>query len=513
MFWAAESDYRMGDYRTALTGFEAFLNNPDTSKTEEFKNINYHIAYCYFNLKDYNQAGGYFDQFIKTNPTDKNLLNDAYLRLGDSYFALGNYFKALIPYNSAIEGNSLEADKAAFQSALCYGLMGDNDKKIKALEDFLNTNLKSVLRDDAFYELGNSLTAKNQTDKALKAYDEVIKNYPQSNLVPKSMLKQGLIYFNKDQNEEALAKYKTVVRDYPNTSEAVEAISNARQVYVEQGRVAEYEKLVKNIDYIDVSSKEIESALYESAEKQYVDNNYKKAIQGLEEYVKRFPKGQQIIASKYYLASSYEKDGQTDKAKANYKSVTEYATNDYTENSLSKLAEIYLKENKYQDALPLLTRLEKEAGTEKNKQFAQSNLMKSNYALNKYEQAEKYAEILLDQPKLEPEIRSDAEIIIARSAFKKGDLSKAQAAFEELEKTATGELKAESIYYNGYFLHQDGNYKNSNEVMQKLASSYSNYRYWGAKGLVIMAKNYYGLSDLYQATYILESVIKNFSEY
>jgi tetratricopeptide (TPR) repeat protein len=513
IFWTAESDFRMGDFQNALTGYQAFLTNPDAAKTLEYKNINYHIAYCYFSLKDYNQAGGYFDQFIKTDPLDKNLLNDSYLRLGDSFFALGNYYKALIPYNSAIEGNSVDADKAAFQIALCHGLMGDNDKKINALESFLDTNLKSALRDDAFYELGNSLTAKNQTDKALKAYDDVIKNYPQSSLVPKSMLKQGLIYFNMDQNEQALAKYKTVVRDYPNTPEAIEAISNARQVYVEQGKVAEYEKMVKNIDYIDASSKEIDGAMYESAEKQYVNNNYKKAIPAFEEYVKRFPKGQNIIASKYYLASSYEKEGQTDKAKSNYKSVTEYPTNDFTENALSKLAEIYLKENKYQDALPLLTRLEKEAGSEKNRQFAQSNLMKSNYALNKFEQAEKYAEMLLDQPKLDPEIRSDAEIIIARSAFKKGDLNKARTAFEELEKTAAGELKAESIYYNGYFLNQDGNYKNSNEVIQKLASTYSNYRYWGAKGLIVMAKNYYGLSDLYQATYILESVMKNFSEY
>ncbi len=49
--------------------------------------------------------------------------------------------------------------------------------------------------------------------------------------------------------------------------------------------------------------------------------------------------------------------------------------------------------------------------------------------------------------------------------------------------------------------------------MQKLASEYSGYKYYGAKGLVIMAKNFYGLKDAYQATYILESVITNFTDY
>ncbi len=49
--------------------------------------------------------------------------------------------------------------------------------------------------------------------------------------------------------------------------------------------------------------------------------------------------------------------------------------------------------------------------------------------------------------------------------------------------------------------------------MQKLAKDYSGYKYYGAKGLVLMAKNYYALDDAYQATYILESVINNFKEF
>ena len=46
-----------------------------------------------------------------------------------------------------------------------------------------------------------------------------------------------------------------------------------------------------------------------------------------------------------------------------------------------------------------------------------------------------------------------------------------------------------------------------------MAKDYSGYKEWGGKGLIIMAKNYYQLGDAFQATYILESVIENFSEY
>jgi hypothetical protein len=69
------------------------------------------------------------------------------------------------------------------------------------------------------------------------------------------------------------------------------------------------------------------------------------------------------------------------------------------------------------------------------------------------------------------------------------------------------------LYYSAYFKNIEGNYKVSNSVVQKLVSDYAAYKYYGAKGLIVMAKNFYGLKDAYQATYILESVIKNFKDY
>jgi hypothetical protein len=119
----------------------------------------------------------------------------------------------------------------------------------------------------------------------------------------------------------------------------------------------------------------------------------------------------------------------------------------------------------------------------------------------------------MDYPKLDKKVLSDAQVIIARSAFETGDLMKARDAFELVEASSTGELKAEATYYDAYFKHDDGNYKLSNVSVQKLASEFSAYKYWGGKGLIIMAKNFYELEDAYQATYILESVIEKFADY
>ena len=69
------------------------------------------------------------------------------------------------------------------------------------------------------------------------------------------------------------------------------------------------------------------------------------------------------------------------------------------------------------------------------------------------------------------------------------------------------------MYYDAYFKNKEGKFEESNIVVQQLAKNYSDYKYIGAKGLLLMAANFFALKDSYQATFILETVIKNFSEY
>jgi hypothetical protein len=46
-------------------------------------------------------------------------------------------------------------------------------------------------------------------------------------------LRQGLIYYNSDRNADALTKLKKY--DFPKTPEALEAVSTARLIYVDEG--------------------------------------------------------------------------------------------------------------------------------------------------------------------------------------------------------------------------------------------------------------------------------------
>ena len=139
--------------------------------------------------------------------------------------------------------------------------------------------------------------------------------------------------------------------------------------------------------------------------------------------------------------------------------------------------------------------------------------MRAYYDQKDYANAVVYADKVLSNPKTDNKIKSDAQIIVARAAIKVNDEPKARTAYTKLLTIAKGELAAEALYYDAYFKNKDGKYEDSNKTVQKLAKDYSGYKYFGAKGLIVMAKNYYQMKDNFSATSILDSVIKNFKEF
>ncbi|SHG35969.1 Tetratricopeptide repeat-containing protein [Flavobacterium fluvii] len=512
-FWKGETEYVLGDFKNAVLSYKQFMGFAQAASTQEYKNSNYNLAYAYFKLKEYDQAGNYFQNQISNAKDDKVRLHDSYLRLADCRFVTSKYTSALEAYNKVIELKSVDADYAYFQKAICYGFISKNDKKIGELNAFLKLYPKSDYRDDAFFELGNTYVAENKQDLAIKTYDRLNTEFVKGSYTSKAILRQGLVYYNADKDEQALTKFKKVAADFPKTPEALEAVSTARLIYVDNGKVDEYAAWVRTLGFVAVTDAELDNDTYEAAEKQYLQNNTKQAISGFSGYVAKFPNGIHSLKANFYLAQSYFSDGQETKSIPNYENVVAVPRNEFTEQSLARLAQIFLKNEDKVKAIPVLLRLENEADFQQNKTFAQSNLMKSYYDNKDYSNSVVYAEKVLANPKTDDNVKSDAQIIIARAAIQTGDEVKARSAYAKLQTIAKGELAAEALYYEAYFKNKDGKFEASNVVVQKLAKTYSGYKYFGAKGLILMAKNFYGLKDSFQATYILDSVVKNFTDF
>lgn len=512
-FWKAESEYNVNRMDDAILGYREFKGMSAARNTDEYEDLDYNIGYAYFKKNDYSQAVNYFKSFASSANAEGAKKNDALLRLGDTYYVTSQYWPAMEAYQNAINNGVSNADYAAFQKAISYGFVNRNDTKIEELNNFTSKYPRSPYRDDAMYELGNTYVSANNTQQAIQSYNKLIRDVPESALVPKAMLRQGLIYYNNNDGNKALERLKKVVAEYPNTPEAKQAVSTARNVYVDLGRTDEYASWVRNIDFVEVSDADLDNTTYEAAENQYLNNNSAKAIPNFEKYIQNFPNGIHSINANFYLAQLYYRDGNVEKSIPNYRYVTSKPKNEFSEQALTRLSQIYLEKKNYSEALPLLEKLEKQADNEQNVVFAQQNLMKSYFETGNFNKANEYADKVLNNATAETEARNDARIMVARAAIKSGNDSKARSAYKEVQKTATGELGAEALYYDAYFKHKDGNHEASNAAVQILAKDFAGYKLWGAKGLVLMAKNFYALGDAYQATYILENVTKNFQKF
>ncbi len=511
-YWKGESAYMLNRFVEARTDFIQFQQNPMAKSTREYQDLNYNLAYTYFKVKDYDKAVSYFKSYTDANSSGPKL-NDAYVRLGDSYFVTSKYWPAIESYNKALKSNGSEKDYAAFQKALSYGFVGKSDTKMEELNSFVTRFPKSSLKDDALFELGNSYIKANKENQGLQTYDRLISEYRRSALVPRALLRQGLVHYNASRNEQALAKFKTVVRDHPNTQQAIQAVATAKLIYVDMGRVSEYAAWVKGLDFVEVTDTELDNATFESADKQHLEGNKDAAIKGYKNYIKDFPNGLHAIKANFNLAQLYFTKDNKNSALPHYKFVADRGASEYSEQALTRVCEIYIGKKDYATALPFLERLEATADIQQNRTFARSNLMKGYYEQKNYDQTITYAEKVLATSSIDDRIKSDAQIMIARSAIQTNDERRAEQAYMKVLKIATGETAAEALYYDAYFKHKARQYEASNTSVQRLAKDYSAYKQWGGKGLILMAKNFYALDDAYQATYILESVISNFGQY
>jgi TolA-binding protein len=512
-FWKAECEYSLDQFSEAVLTYKQFLNDAAASETPESKTAEYNLAYAYFKIKEYENAIPYFNAFILKGKDDKVRFTDAYLRMADCNYISSKYWPAMDAYNKAIELKCVDADYAAFQKGMSYGFVNKNEKKIEDLNKFVSTYKTSQFMDDALYELANTYTVEEQNDQAIATFDVLISTHKNSAYIAKSILKQGLIFYNTDKDDAAITKFKKVVAEFPNSPESLEAVSTAKNIYKANGNIPEYAAWVKTLSFVEVSDAELDNDMYESAEKKYLTNNAKQAISGFTSYLVQFPNGLHALKVHFYLAQLYFAEALEKNAIPHYEYVIAQARNEFTEQALVRLSEINLKDKNCDAAIVVLKQLETNAEYPQNITFAQANLMKCYYEKQDFTNSELYSDKVLNNQKIDDKIKSDAQIIIARSAIKTNNDAKAKEAYAKLQKIAKGELAAEALYYDAYFKNKEQKFEASNKSVEKYSSTYSGYKYFGAKSLVLMAKNYYGLNDSFQATEILQSIIDNFTEF
>ena len=350
-YWKAESEYRLNRFDDALADFAQFQGLSGAQSMDEYQELDYNMGYCHFKLKDYGKAIAHFKKVTTSSAIEEEKRNDGYLRLGDSYFVTSKYRQAQSAYDEASKINGPERAYATFQKALCAGFLGSSSTKIDELNQFLTRYPKSSLRDDAYFELGNTYIKTGQENRGLQTYDELISEYGRSKFAPRALLRQGLVHYNASRNDQALVKLKQLVQQYPSTQEAKQAVATAKLIYVDEGRVSEYAAWARNLDFVEVTDAELDNASFEAAERKYVEGKSDAAIRAYEDYLKEFPNGIHALDVNFNLAQLYFAKGDKELALSKYQVVANSGSGEFTEQALTRVCEIFVEKQDYQNAI------------------------------------------------------------------------------------------------------------------------------------------------------------------
>jgi TolA-binding protein len=508
-YWIGEANYRQGEYEAAIENYNVFLSQPGASGYSEFSLAQYNMGYSYFGLKQYDQAAAWFNRFITSskNP-QKEVLSDAYNRLGDCYFVQAQYNRAVGYYDNAIKTGGKASDYTMFQKALALGVTGKDQEKITVLNQLLSSYPNSGYKPDVYYQIAESYLKLNQRDLAITTYSKVINDYPGSSYVKKSLLGLGLLYFNTNRNNEAIASYKKIIEDYPGTPESENAMIGLKNVYVDNQDVDEYYSYMQ--DKVSLTSSDLmeqDSLMYLTAERTYMSGDYEKAKQNLKSYIEKNRDGRFLLNAHFYKGDAHYRAREEEDALEDFQYVIDRPRSRFTESALLGASRIKYRQKDYAAAMQFFQRLEEIAEVHANLLEARMGLIDCYIQLKEYQKVIEMADKVLLSEKLSQEQQRKTRFAKAKALHAN---DRPMLAIEEYRQVATDVKSAEgaeSKFRLAEIYYQRKEIENAEKVITDFADKTTPHQYWMARSFLLWADIFREKSDYFQASQTLQSLI------
>ncbi len=510
-YWRAEIKYIAGRYGEALALYKRFRAAAGAYSSGFYSLSDYNIAYANFKLENFGDAATHYRKFIqsRTAKNDAKRTADAYLRLADCYFVVKQYDLSVEYYDKAAAYGKVEPDYALYQSALAKGYLNREEDKINSLVSLRQNYPNSKYAIDAAYELGEAYFKNEENAKALEALNQVVVAYPNSQYARKSMLLVGLIQYRNKEYDKAIGTFKQIARDYPNYNDAREAISRAEDIYVELGRVDEYNEWVQSLSFYDVSKTALDSVNYRSAENLYTNNNCERAIPAFNAYLNKFENAIFGTNARFYLAECLYKAKEYGKALENYDVIAKGSVNKFTEPALVSASYIAYQAGDFPLALSYYTRLEDVAEFKSNILEAQIGQMRCYNKMNNNSSVITFADKVLSNTNTPDRIRIEAWAAKGRSLMSLSEFETARGVFDTLAASTQAIEGAEARYNLAYILFLEAKYKEAEDAIFEMVNIKPAYDYWLAKSFVLLGDVYIKMEDFFQAKATLQSVVEN----
>lgn len=511
-FWRGESYYRKGEYEKAISDYRTYLNNTRRRDTDMYALAHYNLGYGYFKLKDYDSALNRFRQYVDIEGNSQvPSYADAYNRIGDCLFHNRQFAMAEENYTRAAKLQPSAGDYSVYQKGFLLGLQKDYNGKISVMDRLINEFPESQYVDDALFEKGRSYVLLENNSAAASSFEKLMRDFPQSSLARKAGVQLGLIYFNDNQPNKAAEAYKRVINDYPGSEEAKVALQDLKSVYIELNDINSFAQYANSLGgNVRFEVTEQDSLTYLAAEKLFMRGDNDGARRSLTNYLQTFPQGAFSSNANYYLASIAFAKGENEEAKRLFNMVIESGDTKFLEESWARKAEIEFLAKDYTSAKESFRNLRTVAENPENREAAKLGLMRCAVLTNDSEEALAAATDLLKEPKLSPEIMSEARYARAKAFIGLKQENKAMADLKEISKDTRTAHGAEAKYLLAQLYFDGNDDKNAEAVLMNFIENGTPHQYWLARGFILLADIYIRQGDDFQARQYLTSLQNNY---
>lgn len=514
LYWRAEAYYRLDRLTEAARDFNAYLALERNHSAETYALAHYNLGYIAFRCKNYASAQNLFLRYTShtDNARHPEVLADAYNRLGDCALYARRFDEAKAYYaRTERMPNVAVGDYACYQLALVAGLQKDYAGKAQLLDRLAARYPASPYLVNALYEKGRSYAQAGDSRRAIAVFEELVKSHPESPLSRKAAVETGLLYYQQDNTERAIAAYRNVVTNYPGSEEARLALRDLKSIYVETDRVNEFAVLASTLPgEIAFDVNEQDSLTYVAAERVYMRGETVAARNSFSRYLQSYPGGAFTLKAHYYLCVIGHTQQDDEAVLAHAGKLLEYPDSPYAQEVLPMRAAIFFNRKLYAESLADYQRLKARASTPERRQLAATGILRCAALMNDDAETIAAATALLGEPKLSPELRSEALYFRAKAYLAQNASAAAVADLKKLAEDTRTLHGAEAQYLLARQLFESGDLNGAEQEVLGFIDRSTPHAYWLARSFVLLADIYTAQGRQQEARQYLLSLQQNY---
>lgn len=530
IFWKGESYFKLEQFDLAIEQFVNYRLEPGAAITSVFHDADYSVAYAYFMKAQPFKTNGAalisnedrkaalqssttaFRNYIQLENriTDKQKLQDAYLRLADCYFLLKEDKQAIEAYTTAINKGEGDLSYAYFQKAKSQGLVKDYEGKAQTLKELTEKYPNSSYQVLSIKDLAQTYQEQGNHQKAIETYNKFIKDYPQNKFVPEAYTNIGQIYLSQRDYPNARKYFQKVLDDYPNaTRENQTAILLMKEVYVGENNLEGYFDWL-SAQGIEFAQTELDSTLWDAIDVAWNKGECEAIQQKVPAYLSKINKPVHETNAHFYWAQCLYLNENLNEALSHYRFVTDKINNDNYEEALRHAADISYKLDLYKEAAGYYATLENVAVDNDNIRSSIIGQMRCYAELNNHQSALTYADKVLGLTPLDESLETEALLIKGLAQKEMGMLDDAITTLNNCSKITKSIKGAEAKYNVAEILFEQEQHEACENEIMELVQQKPSYDYWIAKSIILLGDNFTAIGDYFNAKHSLQSVVDNY---